>query len=139
MLNYKLLAICCCCPAQFVSDLVGNQNCWFCHEAALIMSRCSEVPALLGMYVFIHSHFRLEHQLCNMRNEHRYCRFIFFYSVLHHFQDYFSSYEMGQSVGGTRTPPPPRKTTRHTHKQNSVNVSPVRCAGCTTTPDTAVR
>ena len=37
--------------------------------------------------------------------------FGFFYSVLHPFQDYFSSYETGQSVGGAKTGEPPRKNT----------------------------
>ena len=38
--------------------------------------------------------------------------FLFFFnSVLRPFQDYFSSYETGQSVGGAKTGEPPRKTT----------------------------
>ena len=36
---------------------------------------------------------------------------VFFSSVLHPFQDYFSSYETGQSVGGAKMGEPPRKTT----------------------------
>ena len=31
---------------------------------------------------------------------------VFFYSVLRPFQDYFSSYETGQSVGGVKTGEP---------------------------------
>ena len=37
--------------------------------------------------------------------------FFFFNSVLHPFQDYFSLYEKGQSVGGAKTGEPLRKTT----------------------------
>ena len=42
----------------------------------------------------------------------------FFYSLLRPFQDYFSSYEPVQSVGGSKMDEPPRKSTWHTHKQN---------------------
>ena len=42
---------------------------------------------------------------------------LFFNSVLRPFQDYFSSYETGQSVGG-RNGRTPRKNTWHTRKQN---------------------
>ena len=34
MRNFKLLALLCDCAAWFVSDLVGNPNCWFCHAQA---------------------------------------------------------------------------------------------------------
>ena len=37
--------------------------------------------------------------------------FFFLNSVLRPFQDYFSSYETDQSVGGAKTEEPPRKTT----------------------------
>ena len=43
--------------------------------------------------------------------------FFLFNSVLRPFQDYFSSYETGQSVGG-RKRENPRKTTWLTRKQN---------------------
>ena len=36
--------------------------------------------------------------------------FIYFNSVLHPFQDYFSPYETGQSVGGAKTAEPREKT-----------------------------
>ena len=32
--NFTPLAILCGCTALFVSDLVGNPDCWFCHKAA---------------------------------------------------------------------------------------------------------
>ena len=32
--NFNLLAIFCECTARFVSDLVGNPNCWFSHAPA---------------------------------------------------------------------------------------------------------
>ena len=37
------------------------------------------------------------------------CNAFFFTSVLRTFQDYFSSYEMGQSVGGRKRDNPPEK------------------------------
>ena len=45
--------------------------------------------------------------------------FLFFDSVLHPFQDYFTSYEMGQSVGGVKTGEHREKNmpTWHTRKQ----------------------
>ena len=39
---------------------------------------------------------------------------------LHPFQDYFSSYEMGQSIGGAKTGEPWETNTWHTRKQNMV-------------------
>ena len=50
--------------------------------------------------------------------------FFFFNSVLRPSQDYFSSYETGQSVGG-RKRETPRKTTGHTRKQKVPY-----CLGC---------
>ena len=41
---------------------------------------------------------------------------ILFNSVLHPFQDYFSSYETGQSGGGKKTGDSREKNTWHTHK-----------------------
>ena len=41
--------------------------------------------------------------------EVNYYYFFFFNSVLRPFQDYFSSYEMGQSVGGAKTGEPGEK------------------------------
>ena len=35
--SFKLLAIFCDCIAWFVSDLVGNPNCWFSHAQAHIL------------------------------------------------------------------------------------------------------
>ena len=52
---------------------------------------------------------------------------IFFYSVLRPFQDYFSSYETGQSVGGAKTGEPPRKTTWHARKQNLACLTSAIC------------
>ena len=34
--SFKLLALCCDCTGQFVSDLVGNPNCWFSHSQVQI-------------------------------------------------------------------------------------------------------
>ena len=56
--------------------------------------------------------------------------FLFFLnSVLQSFQDYFSSYEMGQSVGGMKTGEQenPRKTTWHICKQNLACLTCARC------------
>ena len=45
--------------------------------------------------------------------------FVFLNSVFRPFQDYFSSYETGQSaVGGAKTGEPREKPPRHTRKQN---------------------
>ena len=56
--------------------------------------------------------------------------YFFFNSVLRPFQDYFSSYETGQSVGGAKTGEPASRTWLVSH---------VARAGLETTPDTAVR
>ena len=62
----------------------------------------------------------------------------FFYSVLRPFQDYFSSYETGQSVGGAKTGEP-REKTPDTPACRTWLVSHVARAGLEPTPDTAVR
>ena len=62
----------------------------------------------------------------------------FFNSVLRPFQDYFSSYETGQSVGGAKTGEP-REKSPDTHASRTWLVSHVARAGLEPTPDTAVR
>ena len=65
--------------------------------------------------------------------------FLFFYnSVLRHFQDCFSSYETGQSVGGAKTGDP-REKPPDTPASRTWLVSRVARAGLEPTPDTAVR
>ena len=63
--------------------------------------------------------------------------FLFFsYSVLRPFQDYFSSYETGQSVGGRKLVNPKKKIPGTPASRTSL-VSHVACAGLE--PDTAVK
>ena len=62
----------------------------------------------------------------------------FFYSVLRPFQDYFSSYETGQSVGGAKTGEP-REKPPDIPACRTWLVSHVARAGLESTPDTAVR
>ena len=62
----------------------------------------------------------------------------FFYSVLRPFQDYFSSYETGQSVGEAKTGEP-REKPPDTPASRSWLVSHVASAGLEPTLDTAVR
>ena len=62
----------------------------------------------------------------------------FFVSVLRPFQDYFSSYEMGQSVGGAKTGKA-REKTPDTPASRTWLVSHVAIMGLEPTPDTAVR
>ena len=64
--------------------------------------------------------------------------FIFFYSVLRPFQDYFSSYETGQSVGGAKTGEH-REKPPDTPASRTWLVSHVARAGLEPTPDIAVR
>ena len=64
--------------------------------------------------------------------------FFFFNSVLRPFQDYFSSYEMGQSVGGQKRENSEKKTPG-TPASRTWLVSHVASAGLEPTPDTAVR
>ena len=61
----------------------------------------------------------------------------FLNSALHPFQDYFSSYEMGQSVGGAKTREP-REKTPDTPASRTWLVSHVARAGLEPTPVTAV-
>ena len=61
--------------------------------------------------------------------------FFFLNSVLRPFQDYFSSYETGQSVGGAKTGEPREKTPA----SRTWLVSHVARAGLEPTPVTAVR
>ena len=63
---------------------------------------------------------------------------LFFYSVLRPFQDYFSSYETGQSVGGAKTGVP-REKTPYTSASRTWLVSHVASAGLEPSPDIAVR
>ena len=70
---------------------------------------------------------------------HPVCQERMFYSVLRPFQDYFSLYEMGQSVGGAKTGEPREK--HLAHPQAALGLShmwPV-WAVLEPTPDTAVR
>ena len=62
---------------------------------------------------------------------------VFFYSVLRPFQDYFRSYETGQSVGGAKTGEP-REKPPDTPARTWL-VSHVARLGLEATPDTAVR
>ena len=59
-------------------------------------------------------------------------------SVLCPFQDYFSSYETGQSVGGAKTREP-REKPPGTPASRTLLVSHVARAGLEPTPDTEVR
>ena len=65
--------------------------------------------------------------------------FFFINSVLHPFQDYFSSYEMGQSVGGRKREGEPREKPPGTPASRTWLVSHVASAGLKPTPDTAVK
>ena len=79
------------------------------------------------------------HVSCNHDNEIKMIFFFFFFfnSVLHPFQDYFSSYETGQSVGGAKTGEP-REKPPDTPASRTWLVSHVARAGLEPTPDTAV-
>ena len=61
-----------------------------------------------------------------------------FYSVFRPFQDYFSSYETGKSVGGAKAGEP-REKPPGTPASRTWLVSHVARAGLEPTPDTAVR
>ena len=61
---------------------------------------------------------------------------IIFYSVLRPFQDYFSSSETGQSVGGRKRKKPENNHLAHPQERL---VSLVARAGLEPTPDTAVK
>ena len=63
--------------------------------------------------------------------------YYFFKSVLRPFQDYFSSYETGQSVGGAKTGEP-REKPLDTPASRTWLVSRVARAGLEPTPVTAV-
>ena len=63
--------------------------------------------------------------------------FFFFNSVLHPFQDYFSSYDTGQSVGGRKWENPEKN--HLAHPQAELGLSHVASAGLETPPDSAVR
>ena len=63
--------------------------------------------------------------------------FIIINSVLRPFQDYFSSYEKGQSVGGRKREYPEKKHLAHPQAERLV--SHVTSAGLEPTPDTSVR
>ena len=66
--------------------------------------------------------------------------FFFFNSVLRPFQDYFSSYETGQLVGGVKTGEPREKEKPpDTPAGRTWLVSHVAGAGLEPTPDTAVK
>ena len=65
-------------------------------------------------------------------------KYIFFNSVLRPFQDYFSSYETGQSVGGAKTGEP-REKPPDTPTSRTWLASHVAKEGLEPTPVTAVR
>ena len=71
-------------------------------------------------------------------NQHQndYQSVVFFYSVLRPFQDYFSSYETGQSVSGVKMGEPQEKPPG-TPASRTWLVSHVARAGLKPTPDTA--
>ena len=59
----------------------------------------------------------------------------YFYSVFRPFQDHFSSFETGQSVGGAKTGEPPENL----QAELGLSHTDVTRAGLEPTPDTAVR
>ena len=64
----------------------------------------------------------------------------FFFSVLRPFQDYFSSYETDQTVGGQKWENPKKNHLAHPGPASRTwLVSHVASAGLEPTPDTAVR
>ena len=67
-----------------------------------------------------------------------YYYYYYYYSVLRPFQDYFSSYETGQSLGVAKTGEP-REKPPGTPASRTWLVSHVARAGLEPTPDTAVR
>ena len=64
--------------------------------------------------------------------------FFFFFLVLRPFQDYFSSYETGLSVGGVKKGEP-REKPPGTPESRTWFVSHMASAGLEPTPDTTVR
>ena len=88
---------------------------------------------ILGDYSQVDNYF-LSHESLSF-----FFLFFFFYdSVLRPFQDYFSSYETGQSVGGAKTEEP-REKPPGTPASRTWLVSHVARVGLEPVPDTAVR
>ena len=50
-LNRKVQALFCACTARFVSDLVGNSNCWFSHAMNHMVLQKSELHTFLNRTV----------------------------------------------------------------------------------------
>ena len=61
--SFKLLALCCDCTAWFVSDLVGNPNCWFLMHMLnyvtillnMVTSCLSRHESMTNMHVYVQS------------------------------------------------------------------------------------
>ena len=68
-----------------------------------------------------------------------FCCCFFLNSVLLPFQDYFSSYETGQSVGGRKLENPKKNHLAHPQAELGLHVSHEASAGLEPTLDTAVR
>ena len=98
------------------------------------------MSSLLDRYIALFVGFKGVYSLrtCFHDNSSFFFFFFFFDSVLHPFQDYFSSYETGQSVGGAKTGEP-REKTPDTPASRTWLVSHVARAGLELTPVTAVR
>ena len=61
--NFKLLAIFCDCTGRFVSDLVGNPNCWFSDaQAHMFSSYVCQCPIVIYHRGFWSENFRLTAQ-----------------------------------------------------------------------------
>ena len=94
----------------------ADANCWFSDEVAHIkfkqLSTIETTHVARKCFVPKHAcpHIRVSFLIilsialfiCH-GNVYTTTPFFFFYSVLRPFQDYFSSYETGQSVGGAKT------------------------------------
>ena len=85
------------------------------------------------------SEFRSKNSIivCIIKHPKQIKSFFFSSSVLRPFQDYFSSYETGQSVGGAKTGEPREKPPDTPAAE--LGLSHVARAGLEPTPDTAVR
>ena len=51
--SFKLQALCCDCTGQFVSDLVGNPNCWFSHAQVQIYSSFVVISSRKMLFFFL--------------------------------------------------------------------------------------
>ena len=113
MQNFKSLACFCDCTGRFASDLVGTQIVGFVTQQLILKTKYFGTQIRLPTSFFVIVIFFFFFFFFFL--------IFFFNSVLRPFQDYFSSYETGQSVGGLKQENPKKNHLTHPQAEHGLS------------------